>query len=114
MQRQPGKWIAMLAIGVGLGWGLAELSSARRAEAATPIAAGNAETAVFSAEKSANGQLVFVVDPRAQVLSVYEFDTKKSRLKLAAVRHYAADHQLSEYNNEAPNVADIEKLVRQQ
>lgn len=65
----------------------------------------------FTSE-SAGGQLVYLIDQKQKVLSVYEFDGKKHKLKLAAVRHYAADHLLAEFNNEAPTVADVEQLVR--
>ena len=62
-----------------------------------------------------NGQehIVYVLDGKRQAVSVYAYDVRKEKMRLSAVRRYAADHQLSEYNNEQPSVADIERLTRQ-
>jgi hypothetical protein len=62
-----------------------------------------------------NGQehVVYVLDGKKQAVSVYAYDVRKEKMRLSAVRRYAADHRLSEYNNEQPSVADIERLTRQ-
>jgi hypothetical protein len=57
--------------------------------------------------------VVYVVDAKRQAVSVYTYDVRKEKMRLSAARRYAADHQLSEYNNEQPSVADIERLTRQ-
>ncbi len=66
----------------------------------------------FTSENGPDGKLFCLIDPKEKVLSIYEFDLKKSKLKLAAVRHVGADHQLAEFNNEEPSVSKIEQLVR--
>lgn len=67
----------------------------------------------FTSDAANGTQLLYLVDPKQKTFSIYELDTRKSKLKLAVVRHYAADHQLAEFNNEPPQVGEIEKLVRQ-
>lgn len=75
-------------------------------------AVGGGDVLAFTTENPNGVQHLYLIDTRQQVFSVYEFDTKKSKLKLAAARQYSADHQLQEYNTESPTVSEIEKLVR--
>lgn len=105
-------WMALVAGMVlgGLacsGW-LAQPTGTANA-AATP--GSSSDVIAITTDSPTGTQLLYLIDSRQQVFSVYEFDTKKSKLKLAAARGYAADHQLQEYNTESPTVADIEKLV---
>jgi hypothetical protein len=67
----------------------------------------------FTKETSTGAQILYLIDPSQKVLSVYEYDPRKSKLKLSAARHYASDQLLSEFNNDSPHVAEIDKLVRQ-
>jgi hypothetical protein len=105
--------IGMLAAGMVLG-GIVCLAASRMeadGKAGTTAAAGDVASVVTSG--SGNEHWVYVLDPKQKVLSVYRFDARKEKLKLTAARRYAADHQLSEYNNEGTTVADIERLIRQ-
>jgi hypothetical protein len=110
--QQAGKSLALwtfgLVAGVSLTVGLGRAPSLTAGD--PPARAG--ETIAFTTPSSSGGHLLYVIDGREKVLSVYEVDGKKSKLKLTAARHFQADHQLAEFNNEAPAVADIEALVR--
>lgn len=57
-------------------------------------------------------QVVYLLDPTNHTFSVYHYSPKSGKLKLAAARHYEADMQLLEFNNEEPHVSDIEKLIK--
>jgi hypothetical protein len=72
-------------------------------------------SAAMTVVATPNGQehVVYVLDGKRQAVSVYAYDVRKEKMRLSAVRRYAADHLLSEYNNEQPSVADIERLTRQ-
>jgi len=99
---------AALAIGWLAGGGL-------RGERLQAQSASSEGVPALTVVPVANGQehVVYVLDGKRQAVSVYAFDVRKEKMRLAAVRRYAADHQLSEYNNEQPSVADIERLTRQ-
>ncbi|MGL5096950.1 MAG: hypothetical protein ACRDD1_15265 [Planctomycetia bacterium] len=115
MQRQGWLLAAGAAIGVGGGWCLGWTNGGAAVVRAAPMtepAGLIALTASAAGSKNAL-QLVYLVDPQAKVLSVYEYDAAKSKMKLAAVRHFGPDHQLAEFNNESPSVAEIESLGRE-
>ena len=107
--------LVVLLVGMAVGWAAASSSNGpqARVEASVAGAGSSQELVAFATESPNAAQLLYLIDPKQKILSVYEFDSRKTKLKLAAVRHYSADHQLAEFNNEAPYVADIEKLVRQ-
>lgn len=112
-QRHWGVFAAGLAAGISLvmlmgtksqtGSGLFDPLKAAQSE-------GNSLVAITSRTET-GAELICLIDPQDKVLSIYEYDSKKTRLKLAAVRQFSSDHQLAEFNNEPPKVADIEKLV---
>lgn len=79
---------------------------------AAPTAGSSSDVMAITTDSPSGTQLLYLIDARQQVFSVYEFDTKRTKLKLAAVRQYSLDHQLQEYNTESPTVSEIEKLVR--
>jgi len=59
------------------------------------------------------GQIVTVVDTKAQAFAVYRIDPQnpKGTVKLEAVRQYRWDLKLTEYNNLPPEVTAIESMV---
>lgn len=116
MQNQTVKLFSVLLTGAALGWLLGSRGPAdgpARVQAGVAGGGSAPEVVAFTADAVNGGQVLYLIDPKQKVVSLYEFDTKKAKLKLAAVRHYEADQQLSEFNNEPPTVAEIEKLVRQ-
>ncbi len=121
---------AARAGGVGLVVGLAlatVLGSGRgmpRAQAQPPGAAqaapgGPAQAGGTIAFTAANpghtGQLLYLIDTRGQSFAVYSVNPNESRgaVKLEAVRKYRWDLEMAEYNNQAPEVATIEAMVRE-
>lgn len=105
-----GVWtgLAVLA-GLGLGWLLAQRAEPVHAQA--QIAPAQGLMALLDGP-DAGPKLLYVIDPRDRVLCIYDFDVRKNKLRLAAVRHFAADMQLAEFQNEPPTVANIEELVQ--
>jgi hypothetical protein len=111
------KWksLTLLVLGIGFGYGTATFHSPR----SVPLHAGDgsdrstAHLIAVTQESPTGGQSIVLIDAKDKVFSVYEYDARKSKLKLSAVRQFHADHQLAEFNNDAPFVSDIEKLVKQ-
>lgn len=116
MRKEFGRGPLLLALGLSLGWiGATSVGGfGKTLQAATPSASGT-EASMTVVGDSANPGVhtLYLLDSRQKTVSVYRFDSRKERLQLSSVRHYAADHQLAEYNNDPPTVADIERLTRQ-
>lgn len=104
--------LGSVLIGIAIGW-FGTRGDGREARVEASESASDSQVVSFTTQGAGGQQFLYLIDPTQKVLSVYEFNPRSSKLKLSAVRHYSADHRLSEFNNEPPNVADIEKLVRQ-
>ena len=111
---RAGKSLVTLGLGLILGYCSATVSFQKSATAGDKAEATTSEMIALKSDLSPTSHLLYLIDSKQKVMSVYEYDSKKTKLKLAAVRQFSADHQLSEFNNEAPFVSDIQKLVRQQ
>jgi hypothetical protein len=104
--------LALLLIGLIAGWWLAGENGPAKG---TELRAGTAQagsTIALVEQSSAGGQVMYLVDNNQRTLTVYQYDPGKGKLKLSATRHFGADQQLLEFNNEEPHVADIERLSR--
>ena len=68
----------------------------------------------FSSPIDQAREFLYLVDPVQQRLCVYRinFDGKDEIVSLAAVRHFAADLQLSEFNT-VPSVANLGRILGQ-
>jgi hypothetical protein len=110
MQRMRSKEIALVAAGAAASWAWFGI----RAE--TPIradgASGAGDAVVVTPLGPGEGESIVVLDGARKTFAVYHHDARKGKLRLAAVRRYAADQQLAEYNNEAPTVGEIERLIK--
>ena len=114
-------WFALALCGVGLaglGVGLVGLDgtrSAARAEAAAvaeaPSFAQGGNLVVAATPLGDTSVVVCLVDTTRQRLAVYVADTRRSRLKLLAVRDISADWALSDYNNDPPLPKDVRARV---
>lgn len=116
MNRTHGKFAFVFVLGLGAGWlGLRSPGMADNpAEASVGGASsGASEIIAFTCDHEGGGKLFCLIDAKEKVLSVYEYGGAKSKLRLAAVRQFAADHQLAEFNNDQPNVAEVQRLVKQ-
>lgn len=82
---------------------------------AAPEGHGSAEGIfAFSSSLDKDRQLLYVIDAGSQRICVYQVDHsgKDTELTLEAVRTYAADLQLTEFNTK-PSVAKIEGMIGQ-
>ena len=104
------KELALVAAGAAAGWALAGRGAETPVRAA-PDAAGN-DTVMVAPLVGGDGIAVVVLDSTHRTFAVYHHDARKGKLKLSAVRRYAGDMQLTEYNNEAPSVGEIERLTK--
>ncbi len=104
--------MALLLVGLLAGWWSA---SGTGPASGAELRAGTAQagsTIALAEPSSAGGQVLYLVDNNQRTLTVYQYDPGKGKLKLSATRHFGADQQLLEFNNEEPHVADIERLSR--
>lgn len=112
--RQTTVFVGVLLLGGLTGWLSANLGMVQqpvKAEVAT--LAPESDLVAITKDTPSGSQVLYLIDPGQKVLSVYEYDPRKSKLKMCAARHYASDQLLSEFNNDSPHVAEIDKLVRQ-
>ncbi|WP_165234320.1 hypothetical protein [Aquisphaera insulae] len=86
-------------------------------QVASPKVLANGEangTLAFVTSPPGSYQLLYLVDTRSHALAVYRVDpgNSKGALKLEAARQYQWDLKLEHYNNQAPEPAAIESMVR--
>ena len=113
---------AGVAVGATLAWVLASVAQApaQVGEQTPGSSAGFAspgQTIAFATDPQRADQapLLFIIDTQTRTFSVYRVDAQKGgKTKLLSVRQYGWDQQLSQYNNEPPEVRDIEQMLRQQ
>ena len=60
-----------------------------------------------------NGQLLTVIEPRQQVMSVYHIDLDTGKIRLCSVRNIHWDLQMTEFNGESPLPREIQTLLEQ-
>lgn len=85
---------------------------AQRPAALPPTAADGTLLALPSAAAD-HGQLVTVIDPRSQAMSVYHVDGLSGRIKLMSVRNIRWDLQMMELNSDNPLPQEIRSLLEQ-
>jgi hypothetical protein len=72
-------------------------------------------TIAFTSTMASGSQMLYLIDTKAQAFAVYRYEPSGLKgagtVKLEACRQYRYDLMLSEYNNAAPNVSDIEAMV---
>jgi hypothetical protein len=100
----------------GLAAGLAVAGLAMSALAGAPVAEPGVRRAapdvVVSSTAMPDGEVVItVLDAASQRLVVYAADSKRSRLKLLAVRDISADMLLTDYNNDKPLPREIRAIL---
>ncbi len=113
MRQKTCSLVGILLLGGFAGWLAASLTALPPVKAEVATVAPGADVLAITKDTSSGSQVLYLIDPGQKVLSVYEYDPRKSKLKLSAARHYASDQLLSEFNNDSPHVAEIDKLVRQ-
>jgi hypothetical protein len=90
--------------------------TARPAEAtkSQPVkAVGEAAgTLAFVANPTGQLQWLYLIDTKKRAFALYRIDTNKGAVKLEAARQYRWDLELDQYNNQAPEPADVEARVK--
>jgi hypothetical protein len=87
--------------------------TAERPKSTAP--AGDASSTIaFTSQSNTGGQLLYLIDTHTRAFAIYQVDpdNPKGKVKLEAVRRYDFDLKLSEYNNQSPEVAAIESMVK--
>jgi hypothetical protein len=114
---------SMLGVLVGVGLVTAAVAVAeqrgetfpQRATPAAPapaVAAGS-ELIVVPTSLGDKGQMLTIVDPRQQVLSVYHIDLLTGKIALKSVRKIQWDLQITDFNNENPLPQEIRLRLEQ-
>ena len=85
--------------------------------AQAPAQSGEASgTIAFTSPIGGSAQMLYLIDTRSQAFAVYRVDPMNPKgngaVKLEATRQYRWDLKLNEYNNQAPEVTDVEAMVR--
>ncbi len=107
-----------LAVGLALAWwagGRGPTLKAQGAASAAPVeAAGTIAFTTSSAGSSS--QMLYLIDTKSQAFAIYRVDPSNSKgsgsVKLEAARQYRWDLKLSEFNNQPPEVHDVEAMVK--
>ncbi|HZW32553.1 MAG TPA: hypothetical protein VFF52_17700 [Isosphaeraceae bacterium] len=90
--------------------------AARPAEAtkAQPVKAvgDSSGTLAFIANPTGPLQWLYLIDTKKRAFALYRIDTNKGAVKLEAARQYRWDLELDQYNNQAPEPADVEARVK--
>ena len=94
--------------------GALDQGSVARAQRLTPYWAGPAnELIAVPTPVQDGGQLLTVIEPRRQVMSVYHIDLATGKIKLCSVRNIHWDLQMTEFNSESPLPREIQALLEQ-
>ena len=104
-----------LMVGVALAWMASGRGVSAQAQAGVPGVEANG-TIAFTSSTGGSSQLLYLIDTRSQSFAVYRVDSQGGRgagsVKLEAARQYRYDLKLAEYNNQPPEVSQVEAMVR--
>jgi hypothetical protein len=78
-----------------------------------PAIVGSELIVVPTALPDGKAQMLTVIDPRQQALSVYRIDLSSGKIALQSVRNFRWDLQMSHFNNEPPLPVDIHSSLEQ-
>jgi hypothetical protein len=104
--------VLMVAAVAGFGQ-RSEVFAQRPQSAPAPGASGDLIVLPIASGDKAQGQLLAVVEPKQQVMSVYRIDANTGKIALRSVRNLRYDLQMTNYNNEAPLPQEIQTLLEQ-
>jgi hypothetical protein len=85
----------------------------RPQSAPAPAGSGDLTVVPIPSGDKGQGQLLAVIEPRQQVMSVYRIDVNTGKIALRSVRNLRWDLQMTNYNNEAPLPQEIQSLLEQ-
>ena len=72
---------------------------------------GSGDLLVMPITSGDKGQMLAVVEPRQQVMSVYRIDAISGKIALKSVRNLRWDLQMISHNNEAPLPQEIQSML---
>jgi hypothetical protein len=105
---------AVLMVAAVAGFGQrSEVFAQRPQSPPAPGGSGDLMVVPIASGDKATGQLLAVVEPRQQVMSVYRIDANTGKIALKSVRNLRYDLQMTNYNNEAPLPQEIQTLLDQ-
>lgn len=106
-----------LAVGLALAWwaGGAGRGASAQGQPGVPGVEANG-TIAFTSSLGGTSQRLYLIDTRSQSFAVYRVDAQGAQgggsVKLEAARQYRYDLKLTEYNNQPPEVNQVEAMVR--
>jgi hypothetical protein len=104
--------VLMAAAAAGFGQ-RSEVFAQRPQTASPPAGSGELMVVPIASGDKAQGQLLAIVDPKQQVMSVYRIDANTGKIALRSVRNFSYDLKMTNYNNEAPLPQEIQTLLEQ-
>ena len=107
---------AVIAAGLAIVAGVAVENRdafAQRPGAFPAAGVGSGELIVIPTPHGDKGQVLTVVDPRNQVISVYAIDLTSGKITLRSVRNIRWDLQMTYLNNDSPLPQEIRTLLEQ-
>ena len=90
-----------------------EVFAQRTQSAPAPAGSGELMVVPITSGDKVQGQLLAVIEPKQQVMSVYRIDANTGKIALRSVRNLRYDLQMTNYNNEAPLPQEIQTLLDQ-
>ena len=105
-----------LIVGLALAWWSGGHGPTARAQGVTSGSEANGTIAFTTTPTGSTSPLLFLVDTKSQAFAVYRVDPTGPKgsgtVKLEAARQYRYDLKLSGFNNQPPEVSDIEAMVK--
>jgi hypothetical protein len=105
-----GLWLGMTTVAMGEQRG--EVFPPRTTPP-TPAAVAGTEMIVVPTMLGDKAQVLTVVDPRQQVISVYHIDLVTGKISLKSVRKMVWDLQITDFNTENPLPQEIRSKLEQ-
>jgi hypothetical protein len=105
-----------LVAGLILAWWAGGHGPTARAQGMVATPESNGTIAFTSSANGSSSQLLYLIDTKSQAFAVYRVESNNPKgsgtVKLEAARQYRYDLKLSEFNNQPPEVASIEAMVK--
>jgi phage protein U len=105
-----------LMAGLILSWWVGGQGSTVKGQGMVPTSEANGTIAFTTSSNNSSSQLLYLIDTKSQAFAVYRVEPNNSNrsgtVKLEAARQYRYDLKLSEFNNQPPEVSQIEGMVK--
>lgn len=105
-----------LLVGLTVAWWGGGHGPTARAQAAVPAGDPSGTIAFTATSNGSPAQLLYLIDTKQKAFAVYRVDPVGGKgggsVKLEAARQYKYDLQLTEFNNQQPEVSAVEGMVK--